>query len=51
MTKARALPCTARLLAVLLSLGCLALPRDAGAAKAITMDFAASAIGTFPTGF
>ena len=51
MTKARALPCTALLLAALLALGCLALPRDAGAAKAISMDFDASAVGTFPTGF
>lgn len=51
MTKARALTCAALPLAVLLVLGCLAHARDAGAAEAITMDFDASAVGTFPTGF
>jgi len=51
MTKARALPCATLLLAALLALGCLAQPRDAGAVEAITIDFDASAIGTFPTGF
>jgi hypothetical protein len=51
MTKASALPCAVLLLAALLALRCLVQLRDAGAAEAITMDFDASAVGTFPTGF
>ena len=42
---------TALLLAALLTLGCLAHARDAGAAEAITLDFDASVVGTLPTGF
>jgi Beta xylosidase C-terminal Concanavalin A-like domain len=51
MTKASSLTYAVLLLAALLALRCLAQPRDAGAAEAITMDFDASAVGTFPTGF
>jgi Beta xylosidase C-terminal Concanavalin A-like domain len=51
MKTASALACAALLLAALLTLGCLAQARNAGAAEAIILDFNASAVGTLPTGF
>jgi hypothetical protein len=43
--------CAVLLLAALLTLGCLAHARGAGAAEAITLDFDASVVGTLPTDF
>jgi 3-keto-disaccharide hydrolase len=51
MKMANVLACAELLLAALLTLGCLAQSRDAGAAEAITLDFDASAVGILPTGF
>jgi hypothetical protein len=51
MKKASALSCAALLLAALLVLGCLTHVGDVRAAEAITLDFDASVVGTFPTGF
>jgi hypothetical protein len=51
MKKACSRACAALSLAALLALGCLAEAKDAGPAEAITLDFAASVVGTLPTGF